>query len=217
MAGAIHRADPARPITLGLHMEDIEEDRRIGPAEAGAYCDFLCMHGYPIYADWAAGPTDELVLPFLAVITRWLSGGSDVLFAEFGLPSYRRGDPDSQRHREVSSSALIEEREAAAYIDRGLRALHDIGTGGAMLWCYADYDPRLWQEPPFDLAAHERWFGLWRADGRPKPAVAKVAAHAGTSRVGPSDDWRWIDLQPGEFYQNPRAHLTRLYSRFRER
>ena len=105
MTGAISSADPGRPITLGLHMEDLEEDRRIGPAEAGAYCDFLCMHGYPIYADWAAGPTDELVLPFLASITSWLGGGKDLLFAEFGLPTYRRGDPDLQSYRKATALA----------------------------------------------------------------------------------------------------------------
>jgi endo-1,4-beta-mannosidase len=105
MTAAVRSADPGRPITLGLHMEDLEEERRIGPAEAGEYCDFLCMHGYPIYADWANSPTDELVLPFLASLTRWLGGGKDVLFAEFGLPTYRRGDPDLQRHLSVRSTS----------------------------------------------------------------------------------------------------------------
>ena len=216
MTGAIRSADPGRPITLGLHMEDLEEDRKIGPAEAGAYCDFLCMHGYPVYADWAAGSTDELLLPFLASVTRWLGGGKDVLFAEFGLPTYRTGDPDFDRHRQASSSALVEEQEAAAYIERGLSALRACGTTGAMPWCFADYDPLIWHEPPFDVAVHERFFGLWRADASPKPAVAKVAAYAGRARVRAVDEWGWIDLDPAEFYQRPRAHLERLYSRFRE-
>jgi len=48
MAGAIRTADPGRPITIGTHMEDLEEDRGIGPAEAARHCDFVCMHGYPI-------------------------------------------------------------------------------------------------------------------------------------------------------------------------
>lgn len=216
MTDAIRSADPGRPVTLGLHMEDLEEDRRIGPAEAGAYCDFLCMHGYPIYADWAVGPTDELVLPFLASITSWLGRGKDVLFAEFGLPTYSTGNADFERHRKASSSALLEEREAAAYIERGLKALHKCGTTGAMLWCYGDYDPRIWHEPPFDVAVHERFFGLWRADAEPKPAVAEVAAYSGRTRIRPPDESTWIDLDPAEFYQRPRAHLERLYLRFRE-
>ena len=216
MTGAIRAADPGRPITVGLHMEDLEEDRRIGPAEAGAYCDFLCMHGYPVYASWAAGPTDELVLPFLAAVTRWLGGDKDVLFAEFGLPSYSTEDPDLDRHRTESSAVLVEEHETAAYIARGLRALNLQGATGAMVWCYADYDTRIWQEPPFDGAVHERFFGLWRADATPKPAVAEIAAYAGKARVRPPDAWAWNDLDPAEYYQHPRANLERLYLRFRE-
>jgi len=33
MATAVRRADPGRPLTIGIHMEDLEEDRGIGPAE----------------------------------------------------------------------------------------------------------------------------------------------------------------------------------------
>jgi len=62
--------DTTHPITLGLHMEDLEEDRRLGPGEAARVCDFLCMHGYPIYAIWATSTTDALLLPFLGLITR---------------------------------------------------------------------------------------------------------------------------------------------------
>jgi endo-1,4-beta-mannosidase len=72
IAGAIRRADSSTKITIGLHMEDLEEDRRLGPKEAARVCDFLCMHGYPIYAEWARGATDEMLLPFLGLMTRWL-------------------------------------------------------------------------------------------------------------------------------------------------
>ena len=53
----------------------------------------------PIYADWAESPTDEHLLPFLAHLTRWLGDGRDVLFTEFGLPTYRRGDPAGEQAR----------------------------------------------------------------------------------------------------------------------
>jgi endo-1,4-beta-mannosidase len=69
-AGAIHSSDDRALITIGLHMEDLEEDRRLGPREAAGSCDFLSMHGYPIYASWAEGPLDEQLLPFLARMTR---------------------------------------------------------------------------------------------------------------------------------------------------
>ena len=99
------RADPKRSITVGLHMEDLEEDRKLGPREVSEACDLLSMHGYPIYARWADGPTDEQLLPFLADITRWLGGGRDVVFSEFGLPTYRRGDPVGEAARRQSAVA----------------------------------------------------------------------------------------------------------------
>lgn len=76
MTTAIRRSDPGRPLTIGIHMEDLEEDRQIGPAEAARWCEIVSIHGYPIYADWSAGATDHELLPFLAEITRWLAGGA---------------------------------------------------------------------------------------------------------------------------------------------
>ena len=68
-------------------MEDLSRTGNLGPREAAEVCDFLTMHGYPGYATWADGPTDERLLPFLAQITRWLGGGAEVLFSEFGVPT----------------------------------------------------------------------------------------------------------------------------------
>ena len=48
-------------------------------------------------------PPTNTWLPFLAHITRWLGEGRDVLFSEFGLPTYRAGDQQSgKRAREAS-------------------------------------------------------------------------------------------------------------------
>ena len=55
MTAAIRAADGLADVTIGIHMEDLEEDRRLGPHEAAEACDFLTMHGYPIYARWARG------------------------------------------------------------------------------------------------------------------------------------------------------------------
>src|SRR2546426_1000110 len=53
MADAIRSVDPSCRITLGLHMEDLEEDRRIGPVEALVWC-------YADYAPsiWSLPPLD---------------------------------------------------------------------------------------------------------------------------------------------------------------
>jgi len=97
-----------------------------------------------------------------------------------------------------------------------LAGLRRAGCVGAMLWCYSDYDPALWKSPPFDLAVHERSFGLWRADGSPKPAVDVVAAFVAADRCDYSTgDDSWIDIDRDEFYLAPGAQLARLYRRYR--
>lgn len=216
IAGAIRSVDTKHPITIGLHMEDLEEDRKIGPSEAAAVCDFLCMHGYPIYTEWGFGPTDPMILPFLGLITRWL-GGRDVLFEEFGtptLPGFIEGEGQSVRATMVP---LLAEEEAADFIHHALNALQKFGFSGAMLWCYSDYDQKLWLKPPLDDATHERYFGLWRNDYSPKPALLEIEKLAGFERSKPRDNFDWIDISPEEYYLSPGAHLRHLYQLFRQR
>jgi endo-1,4-beta-mannosidase len=215
MAGAIRSVDSVHPITIGLHMEDLEEDRRLTPAEAARVCDFLCMHGYPIYAAWSRSETDEMLLPFLGLVTRWL-GGKEVLFEEFGVPTRPHGWQAVLA--EGSATPLLEEDEAAEYTRRALAALHRFGMSGAMLWCFGDYDEKLWTEPPLDEAVHERFFGLWRSDHSPKPALRAIEGITGAEVREWHDDFAWIDVTPEEFYLNPHGTLHWLYQVFlRER
>ncbi|MEO8423554.1 MAG: hypothetical protein ABI595_06525 [Actinomycetota bacterium] len=214
MTSAIREADHAAQITIGIHMEDLEEDRRLGPREAADTCDFLTMHGYPIYARWARGATDDALVPFLARVTRWLGGGADVLFSEFGLPTYRDDDQMSEDPRTKSASPLVQEAEAAEYVGHVLSGLRDAGSTGAMLWCYSDYDPEMFEHPPLDEAIHERSFGLWRADGTPKPAVDVVRSFAGARRLPPPDRDPWIDIDHERYWQRPGLELPRLYERY---
>jgi len=215
ISSAIRTADPNARVTVGLHMEDLEDDRVLGPREASEVCEVLSMHGYPIYARWADGPTDEHLLPFLAGVTRWLAGGRCVAFTEFGLPTYRAGDPVGEVVKRQNPSSLVEEEAAGAYVERALAALQRAGCVGAMLWCYTDYDSAIWNHPPLDLAVHERSFGLWRADGSPKASVAVVEAFAGARRLAGPEEYPWIDLEPEEFLVEPNVALPRLYARYR--
>ena len=161
MSSTLRTHDPRVLVTVGTHMEDIENDRIIGPAEAARWCDFVCMHGYPAYATWSTGPLDEHLVPFLAELTSWLAAGTPVLFAEFGQSTVM---PD-----QAARTVQVSEDEAATYIARVLDALRQSGTIGALVWCYADYAAELHSHPPLDEAVHERTFGLWRADGTPSP------------------------------------------------
>ena len=200
MSGALRRADPARPVTIGLHMEDLESDRLIGPAEAARWCDVVSMLGYPIYADWAAGPTDHELVPYLAEVTRWLAGGAPVLFEELGLPT----------------GGALSEADAAEYTGRALDGLRASGCTGAFLWCFSDYAAELASTPPFDAAPHELSFGLWRADGTPKAAVAEVTARAGAACVAPRSPDAWLDIDAATFDEDRRFHLARMYGRYRD-
>jgi endo-1,4-beta-mannosidase len=217
VSAGIRAADSRVPITLGLHMEDLTEDRRLGPREAARFCDFLCMHGYPIYADFAESPTDARILPFLGLITRWL-GDCDVLFSEFGAPALPAESFESDRAQfSTSTIPLLEAANAAAFTRSAIEALRAFGFLGAMLWCYADYAEALWSRPPLDEAAHERWFGLWGADGLPKPAVEEIHRFQGLPLAPQRLDLSWIGMDPEEFYTHPHQHLSRLYRRFCDR
>ena len=81
-------------VTIGIHIGGPGGRSAPRPrGSGGGVQDFLTMHGYPIYAAWSDGPTDDLV-PFLGrVRTRWLGSRADVLFSEFGLPTAPRGEP----------------------------------------------------------------------------------------------------------------------------
>jgi endo-1,4-beta-mannosidase len=188
-------------------MEDLESDRMIGPAEAARWCDFVCMHGYPIYADWSDGPVDERLVPFLAEITGWLAGGAPVLFAELGHPTAAPG--------EVPTGVQVSEADAATYTGRTLDALRGCGAIGALVWCYADYDPDIWDRPPLDLAVHERTFGLWRSDGTPKPAVEEISSRRGRHLQPPTDPGPWLDVTVDDFAADRRRALIHMYDRYR--
>ena len=209
MTGALRSVDPGRPVTIGIHMEDLEEDRGIGPAEAARWCDLVCMHGYPIYADWAAGPTDDRLVPFLALVTRWLSGDAPVLFEEFGLPTAPIGNG--------VEGLLVDEAAAASYTGSVIDGLRAVGAVGALVWCFSDYAPSRFARPPLDQAVHERTFGLWRADGTPKPAVAELTSRQGIRRREPPllTDLPWLDIDVAAFASDRRGQLARLYRRYR--
>jgi endo-1,4-beta-mannosidase len=212
IAGEIRSSAPSSVITIGLHMEDLEEDRNLGPPEAALVCDFLSMHGYPIYCDWAHGPTDALLLPFLALMTYWL-GGRDVLFQEFGVPTIPASEDELVGVGGMPM--LLSEIDAAEYTSEAIELLNKFGMTGAMLWCYGDYSRELWSEPPFDQAVHERYFGLWRANGSSKPSVKVIENFQAGEVNGIADKFEWIDIKPEEFYKAPKENLRRLYKRFR--
>ena len=205
MVEALKTVDEKIPVTIGMHMEDLEEDRNMGPVEAGKYCDFICMHGYPIYTKWADGPTDPNLLPFLAAITGWL-GKKPVLFQEFGLATSEKA--------EESNGMLVTEEEAADYYSKVLDGLYKVGCTGAFAWCYADYDPQIWHQPPLDTVLHERNFGLWKYDGQKKKVLDSIKKFEKKTVLKMDYNPTWIDIEPEEFYNDPSVNLKMLYNKY---
>ncbi len=194
------------PVTMGLHQEDLEEDRKIGPKEAAAFCDFLSMHAYSIYASWADGLLDEDVVPFLGLLTQWL-GSKKVMMEEVGVPS--------RKVLKEEGMTLSEDR-ASDYYERLVPKLARCSFLGVLFWCYGDYEESLWREPPFDENEHERYFGLFRRDRAPKPFLSLVK-ELKTQKAKEPISFDWIDIEPEEYFRQPRTYLLHLYRRFKER
>ncbi len=206
MVSELKKMDESVPVTLGLHQEDLEEDRKMGPKEVARFCDFLSMHTYSIYARWAGSPFDEEVSIFLGQLTQWL-GSKEVLIEEVGIPS-------SNLYSE--EGWIVSEEKAFEYYERLFPKLGSAGFLGALLWCYGDYARPLWDQPPFDERRHERFFGLFRADRRPKSFVSLVKASQVDRPNQRSTSRDWIDMAREDYYKNPQHHLSYLYRRFKE-
>ena len=211
----IKAVDSIHPVTLGLHLKNVEEDRGFWPEDLAGSCDFLSMHSYSIYAKWADNPLDGKVAAFTnRLITRM--SGAKVMHTEFGLCT------TTVQSREINTILdgrrgrcyLANEREAESYFDTSLRGLYESGALGAMLWCYSDYDPTIFNQPPFDKAVHERSFGLFRADGNPKPYKDIIKKYQGL-------EVKQIpvvkEIENPVYYQEPFKQLKEEYRKFREK
>jgi len=96
-----------------------------------------------------------------------------------------------------------------------LPKLVQVGALGALVWCFADYAPELWDRPPCKEQRHERFFGLVRPDGTLKPH-ARVLQEFAASRpvVQPVPSFAQLSVDPQEFYRSPAQHLLRLFRQY---
>jgi endo-1,4-beta-mannosidase len=209
MVEAIKGAYGDALVSCGLHAEDLEQDRHLSPITMAESNDFLCMHGYSVYAKWAKDKLDSDVCPFLNVLTESL-GGKPVLFEEFGICTAPPGRPGFYAGPQYFAS----EDEAAAYYEEVLDKLWNVGSLGAFAWCYADYDDSLFGAPPCSTHLHERSFGLVRVDGTPKPAaevLQRFAAEARPIRRRPAE--KLFSGLDGYYRELPHS-LTELFADF---
>lgn len=219
MRGLISAIDPDHPVTCGLHTDSLLQDNGLRVSDVFAETDVAVMHAYPMYASWARGPLDPDMVPFTCALTTALCG-KPTLMQEFGGCTAQPGQASHFWSWEARGRSyrqfMAAEEELASYIGAVLPRLVEVGATGALLWCFADYVPELWNRPPCDEALHERFFGLVRPDGSLKPHAEVLRAFAATAPVCRTEDIRRVaePITPEEFYHNPREQTERLYAQW---
>lgn len=219
MVDLIKNIDPDHPVTIGLHGDSLHRDNGLRIDKAYQHTDVAVMHSYPMYTPWARQPLDPDFVPFTCAVTAALAG-KPVLMEEFGGPTAQPGEA-SYTMKWVESNGrereqfMASEEDFAEFIRLTISKLHDSGATGAMVWCFADYVPELWDLPPCNNSQHERFFGLVRGDGSLKPHARVIQEFAATNpQVKPVPDYAKFELNPDEFYQDPVSFLLDLYTRY---
>jgi endo-1,4-beta-mannosidase len=219
MVGLIKSIDPNHPVTIGLHGDGLHRDNGLRIDKVYAHTDVAVMHSYPMYTKWARKPLDPDFVPFTCALTSALSGKL-VLMEEFGgctaLPNedtytMKWIETNGREHEQFMAS----EDDFAEFLSLTIPKLQDSGATGAMLWCFADYVPELWDLPPCQNARHERFFGMVRPDGSLKPHAKVIQEFAKTKpQIKPIPDYAKITVNADEFYREPMNFLVDLYQAY---
>jgi endo-1,4-beta-mannosidase len=229
LGDTIRRASPGTSIRIGAHLPSLSTTNNLRVDDLAAVTDEDAMHAYPLYSDVARSFLDPELVPFSCALTSALSGrGRPTLMQEFGLCTAGPGGAGHAITDDFlgtpTSQYLASEEEAANYYDEVLERLAETGAAGAYAWCYADYDPRLFDRPPFTAAVRERTFGLVRADGSEKPVTAVLRRFRGRRDGGElktshntSGVSGVLDVTTADYYRSPSTHFKRLYDRWLSR
>jgi endo-1,4-beta-mannosidase len=215
MVDAIRAIDTAHPITCGLHIDSLAADNGLRVDQVFAETDVAVMHGYPMYAGWARHPLDPEFVPFLCALTSALCG-KPTLAEEWGACTAPPGSDSVLWEWELCgrprTQFMASEEALAEYVVQTLPRLQAVGSPGALIWCFADYAPGLYDRPFCNEWRHERHFGLVRPDGSLKPHTQALRRFAETRpQVKPASREVGLDITPDDYYQAPDAHLKRLY------
>jgi endo-1,4-beta-mannosidase len=219
MVGLIKCIDPNHPVTIGLYNDGLYRDNGLRIDKVYANTDVAVMHSYPMYAPWARQPLDPDFVPFTCAITAALCG-KPVLMEEFGGCTSQFGESShimkwTETNGREREQFMASEEDFAEFVSFTLPKLQESGATGAILWCYADYIPELWDLPPCQNARHERFFGLVRSDGSLKPHAQIIQEFAKTHpQVKPIPDDLKLVVNPEAYYKDPLRYLVDLYQQY---
>jgi endo-1,4-beta-mannosidase len=222
MVSLIKGIDPKHPVTVGLHGDGLHHDNGLRIDKVYAHTDVAVMHSYPMYTPWARQPLDPDFVPFTCALTSALCG-KPVLMEEFGGCTAQPGEPShvmywTETNGRERDQFMAGEEDFAEYIRQVLPKLQHSGATGAMVWCYADYAPELWDLPPCQNAQHERFFGLVRPDGSLKPHAKVIQEFANTNpQIQPIPEYAKLSVEPDGFYKEPLGYLVDLYQQYLKR
>jgi endo-1,4-beta-mannosidase len=219
MVDLIKEIDPNHPVTIGLHGDGLHRDNGLRIDKVYRHTDIAVMHSYPMYTPWARRPLDPDFVPFTCAVTAALAG-KPILMEEFGGPTAQPGEAShimtwTETNGRAREQFMASEEDFAEFIGATLPKLQESGATGAMVWCFADYVPELWDLPPCNNSQHERFFGLVRPDGSLKPHARVIQEFAATNpEVKPIPDYATFELDPEEFYKDPRPFLLDFYAQY---
>lgn len=221
MSGLIRAIDPRHPVTCGLHVASLLQDNRLRVNDVFAETDVAVMHAYPMYLPWSRHPLDPDLVPFSCALVSALCG-KPTLMEEWGGCTAPPGEPSQvwrwEAYGQPREQFMASEDDLADYVAKVLPKLQEAGATGSLLWCFADYHPDLWDQPPCDQSRHERHFGLVRPDGSLKPhaLVVRDFAHGAPKVRAVASHTVALDLSPDDYYRSPAEHAKRLYTRYLE-
>ena len=218
MTRLIHDLDDQHPVTCGLHTASLLEDNGLRVDQVFAEADVAVMHAYPMYLPWARHPLDPDLVPFTCALTSALSG-KPTLMEEFGGCTAAPGEASQTwqwvAYGQPRTQFMASEEAFAEYLAAVLPKLVEVGATGALVWCFADYAPELWDKPPCSESRHERYFGLVRPDGSVKPHAQVLRDFAARHpTVQPAHKRVVLPITPDEFYKSPESATIALYSKW---
>ena len=219
MVDLIKSIDPIHPVTIGLHADGLHRDNGLRIDKVYQHTDIAVMHSYPMYTKWARKPLDPDFVPFTCALTAALAG-KPILMEEFGGPTSQPGEPShimrwTETNGREREQFMASEEEFAEFIGLTIPKLQESGATGAMVWCFADYVPELWDLPPCNNSRHERFFGLVRNDGSLKPHAKVIREFAATQpKIQPIPEYAKFELDPEAFYKDPAPFLLEFYAKY---